>query len=169
MNTQRGFGAVGLVVILVLLAVIGGGGYYVATQQAGELGVENNSDGVVVEEETNIGETSTGTAGTVSPEIEVQVQEQNMVRVIVMLRTNPPFRPLGELSESEQEAYLRVIQDTQSELIADLNRFDAEVIVRYTSIPAIALEVSPAVLQFLSSHHLVASVQEDIATSPLGS
>lgn len=93
-----------------------------------------------------------------------QATANDTVRVIVGVRAN--FTPEGYLTPAQRQSQRAAIQFAQDRLLSLLAQFQISNVVRYQTVPYVALNVDTAALAFLRNSTEVTSVGENLAARP---
>ena len=99
-----------------------------------------------------------------------RIANEGTIGVIVGLSLPDAFVPEGDITSRDRLNQRAQIAEAADQLTAQLARHEAEVYGRYESLPAMAIRVDPAALEFLLSNPLINHIQLDEAVPPaLGS
>jgi len=108
----------------------------------------------------------TSADAAVFDELEATAQERGSVRVIVQLTTDVPFEGALVAWNDIVDRRTSILND-QNDLASALNTTGSVIDDRYTIVPALSADVTPAGLAALRTHPLVAAIEPDVAVPPV--
>ena len=95
-----------------------------------------------------------------------EAEAKGEVNVIVTFNLSEPYRTESDLNSSDQALQRQQIAAANKEVARMLKGTGASIKREYASLPAMALRVDKKTLEFLSTSHLIAKVEEDLLHHP---